>query len=257
MRRALAVVSLLCGGGSVASADTTIGFDNLAGLAVVSDQYRAQGVVFEGNWQVQSPSPFTNPVSGPNSVAFFDPLSQQNNYAVAAHFVVPGTSIPATTHTVSFTPTDANLNDTLLTIRGYNSAGFEIANATRFVDGLGVYDPGVDAPLTVTAPVGQAIAMVELSVARSDGGGRVIEGDDFHFGTLVVPPCGPADVGSTGASPGPDHVLDNNDFIVFIDLFFANDPSADRGSTGAVPGADGTFDNNDFIVFIDQFFAGC
>ena len=66
-----------------------------------------------------------------------------------------------------------------------------------------------------------------------------------------------ADVGSAGGEQGADGLLDNNDFIVFIDLFFALDPLADRGSAGAEYGADGLFDNNDFIVFIDQFFSGC
>lgn len=33
--------------------------------------------------------------------------------------------------------------------------------------------------------------------------------------------------------------------------------AADIGSTGGVPGADGQLDNNDFIVFIDLFFSGC
>ena len=66
-----------------------------------------------------------------------------------------------------------------------------------------------------------------------------------------------ADVGSAGGEAGADGLLDNNDFIVFIDLFFALDPLADRGSAGAEYGSDGLFDNNDFIVFIDQFFSGC
>ncbi len=69
--------------------------------------------------------------------------------------------------------------------------------------------------------------------------------------------CGPADVGRQGGAHGADGVLDNNDFIVFIDLFFSQSPLADRGTTGGVPGSDGAWDNNDFIVFIDQFFAGC
>ncbi len=66
-----------------------------------------------------------------------------------------------------------------------------------------------------------------------------------------------ADLGSVGGTHGGDGVLDNNDFIVFIDLFFSQSPLADRGVTGGVPGSDGAWDNNDFIVFIDQFFAGC
>ena len=69
--------------------------------------------------------------------------------------------------------------------------------------------------------------------------------------------CGPADIGGTGGLPDEDGLLNNNDFIVFIDWFFAADARADRGATGGVPGADGAFDNNDFVVYIDQFFAGC
>jgi hypothetical protein len=73
----------------------------------------------------------------------------------------------------------------------------------------------------------------------------------------LIPACGLADVGGQGGVAGADGLLDNNDFIVFIDYFFAQSPLADRGSTGGVPGADGAWDNNDFVVFIDQFFAGC
>jgi hypothetical protein len=77
----------------------------------------------------------------------------------------------------------------------------------------------------------------------------------FDVGT-VTPVC-PADIGVTGGTPGSDGVLDNNDFVVFIDYFFNHNPLADRGVTGGIPGTDGVFDNNDFVVFIDQFFAGC
>ncbi|HZW06710.1 MAG TPA: GC-type dockerin domain-anchored protein [Phycisphaerales bacterium] len=252
---------LVCGAvaacSAVASADVVIDFDEQPNQAVMTDQYRGLGVVFSGNWVVQGPGPGTNAASGVNSVLYYDPASQQNNYTVAARFVAPGTDLPATTQSVSFTPTDASSGGTLFTIRAYNAAGFEIAFAQRFVDAAGVFDPQVDTPVTVLAPAGQAIAMVEFSVALETAGNRVIEGDNFRFGTLTVPPCGPADVGSVGGVPGADHILDNNDFIVFVDLFFAQSPSADRGSTGAVPVADGAWDNNDFIVFIDQFFAGC
>ena len=76
-------------------------------------------------------------------------------------------------------------------------------------------------------------------------------------GTPRTVACGPADVGSAGGVAGPDGLLDNNDFIAFIDLFFAQSPGADRGEAGGLPGSDGAFDNNDFIVFINQFFDGC
>ena len=76
---------------------------------------------------------------------------------------------------------------------------------------------------------------------------------------LVVGPaaCGPADLGGIGGEPGFDGALDNNDFVVFIDMFFAQSPLADMGSVGGIPGADNAWNNNDFVVFVDRFFAGC
>jgi len=68
-------------------------------------------------------------------------------------------------------------------------------------------------------------------------------------------PCSAADLGSAGGAHGRDNRLDNNDFVAFIDLFFAHDAAADLGGTGGLPGADGSWDNNDFVVFIDRFFA--
>jgi hypothetical protein len=75
-----------------------------------------------------------------------------------------------------------------------------------------------------------------------------------------LPVCGAcrADVGKQGGAVGPDGVLDNNDFVVFISAFFESDRLvADVGSQGGIAGGDGTLDNNDFIVFIDAFFSGC
>jgi hypothetical protein len=51
-------------------------------------------------------------------------------------------------------------------------------------------------------------------------------------------------------------VLDNNDFIVFIDLFFRQSVLADVGVQGGTAGSDGVWDNNDFVVFINFFFSG-
>lgn len=75
----------------------------------------------------------------------------------------------------------------------------------------------------------------------------------------VIHRCGAADIGGQGgeASACGDGVLNNNDFVVYIDAFFRGDLSADLGATGGVPGADGVLDNNDFVVFIDLFFTGC
>jgi hypothetical protein len=75
--------------------------------------------------------------------------------------------------------------------------------------------------------------------------------------TLTVPVACAADIGQAGGTAGSDGLLNNNDFVVFIDYFFNHNPLADRGTVGGVPGHDGSFDNNDFVVFIDQFFASC
>ncbi|HYD00052.1 MAG TPA: GC-type dockerin domain-anchored protein [Phycisphaerales bacterium] len=103
--------------------------------------------------------------------------------------------------------------------------------------------------------------------APDAGGGPVAawEGENFGSASYTVTltgvchstgggGCGPADLGATGGVPGADSHLDNNDFVVFIDFFFAHNPLADQGSTGGVAGADGAYDNNDFVVFIDNFF---
>jgi hypothetical protein len=66
-----------------------------------------------------------------------------------------------------------------------------------------------------------------------------------------------ADIGRQGAEAFPDGVLDNNDFIVYIDWFFSNYERADVGGQGAAEGSDGAFDNNDFVVFIQRFFTPC
>jgi hypothetical protein len=69
-------------------------------------------------------------------------------------------------------------------------------------------------------------------------------------------PCR-ADLGKQGGVGGFDGILDNNDFVVFINYFFNNDQRADFASVGGLAPGDGVLNNNDFIGFIDAFFAGC
>ncbi|MFT3683564.1 MAG: GC-type dockerin domain-anchored protein [Phycisphaerales bacterium] len=69
--------------------------------------------------------------------------------------------------------------------------------------------------------------------------------------------CGSADMGRTGGQACQDNRLDNNDFIVFIDLFFRAQPAADVGTAGGLPGRDTRFDNNDWIAYLNLFFGGC
>ena len=90
------------------------------------------------------------------------------------------------------------------------------------------------------------------SLSESAGGSLVLNvHSNFPGGPTV---CSPADVGVQGGIGGHDNVLNNNDFIVFIDLFVAHDAAADLGIQGGAAGSDGTWDNNDFIAFIDFFF---
>jgi glycerophosphoryl diester phosphodiesterase len=70
----------------------------------------------------------------------------------------------------------------------------------------------------------------------------------------IMQPLLPGDIGSQGGAIGPDGLLDNNDFIVFINWFFDGVIRADIGKEGGAEGSDDLFDNNDFIVFINRFF---
>jgi hypothetical protein len=101
-------------------------------------------------------------------------------------------------------------------------------------------------------------------IAEDAGSGSLVEAavDDFSITALLCTPPGPAqctaaDMGTQGGQAGFDGLLDNNDFVVFINRFFNNDLGADLGSQGGIPTPDGMLDNNDFVVFIDLFFTGC
>ena len=98
--------------------------------------------------------------------------------------------------------------------------------------------------------------------ANTDGPGTPWEsGSGAAVGMTIIgntstPAC-IADVGVAGGGAGHDGMLDNNDFIAFINYFFAQNPIADMGVAGGLPGSDNTWDNNDFIAFITAFFNGC
>jgi GH15 family glucan-1,4-alpha-glucosidase len=98
--------------------------------------------------------------------------------------------------------------------------------------------------------VDSTIGRVVVSGVLSGGAGALTD--------VRVYNSSPADIGGEGGAAGGDGLLDNNDFIVFINAFFDNNlPVADYGSEGGAFGSDGLLDNNDFIVFIQFFFEGC
>ena len=101
------------------------------------------------------------------------------------------------------------------------------------------------------------MSLTDGTTGEWNSGATVTAADLAAFNAGFTRSCCPADLGAQGGVPGQDGILDNNDFIAFIDYFFEQNPLADRGVQGGIAGQDAQFDNNDFIVFIDQFFDGC
>jgi acetyl esterase/lipase len=108
---------------------------------------------------------------------------------------------------------------------------------------------GSHGPVLALAGAGGADAGVYDCLVSNGGGTRSSAGAQLAVVT--------SDVGSQGGAHGGDGVLDNNDFVVFIDLFFSHAAGADVGRQGGIVGSDGAWDNNDFVVFVDRFFTGC
>jgi len=133
----------------------------------------------------------------------------------------------------------------------------QVATATATVPAPGTWPTGT---LAVAAPGGarfnRVVVHYDSRPPTCQDWGPIFMADNMLVKRAPLPPC-PADLGTQGGVQGSDRVLDNNDFVVFIDLFFAGLPAADVGAQGGVHGSDGAFDNNDFVVFIDLFFAGC
>jgi hypothetical protein len=122
-------------------------------------------------------------------------------------------------------------------------------NQTQVVPGPFALDP-----LAFNEPLCNAPLLIKLTLASTS---TTINTTATLSASGAPAGCGPADIGVAGGLNGSDGELDNNDFIAFINYFFASNPLADRGVAGGLPGTDGLYDNNDFIVFINQFFAGC
>jgi hypothetical protein len=122
---------------------------------------------------------------------------------------------------------------------------------------------------TAVLPAGNYRLTAEAgnTVRTDDGWNGLFGGSGFDFKlTFPAPPppagCSPADIATTDGDPGPDNAIDNGDFSLFFQAFFADpsDPlhlSADIANTDGDPGADGTVDNGDFSLFFSAFFVGC
>jgi len=109
------------------------------------------------------------------------------------------------------------------------------------------------------APFSDAEILAHAGIAYPPSGGDTLDGviGAGGYRRFVRNFRCPADIGAQGGVAGPDGEYDNNDFVAFIDAFFARSAVADFGRQGGVAGTDGEYDNNDFVVFIDAFFQGC
>jgi hypothetical protein len=74
---------------------------------------------------------------------------------------------------------------------------------------------------------------------------------------LVIRCLNLSDVSGPGQQLDCDGDLTADDFIVFINWFFAGDARADVAGQGQSPTPDGQFTADDIILFINRFFAGC
>lgn len=183
MKHVACVLGLVAGAQGAWAAVVVVDFDSLPDATAINSQYQPLGVVFSGHFVVSGPGPSTNPVSGPNSAVYFDPVSQLNPYSITATFVVPNTNTPAPTNFVAFTPTDASQQNSLFTLSAYDSLNQLITSVSRFVDSAGVYDPNVDTEMSISAP---GIAYATMSVSSINN--NVIEGDNFRFEQPVPGP---------------------------------------------------------------------
>ena len=126
-------------------------------------------------------------------------------------------------------------------------------------------------PFVLNTAITDSIATTELTATASSA-------TDLAMFRIVVdaptlPGCSPADIANTDGDPVSDNVLDNGDFILFFQAFFADptdplSPRADIANTDAevapvwpagTPsgGPDGVIDNGDFIAFFTFFFQAC
>ena len=106
--------------------------------------------------------------------------------------------------------------------------------------------------------VAPTMGVARLGLFRNPTDTTGFQGSSLAVEGIKVPSVCVADVGGQGGVYGPDNMLDNNDFIIFIDAYFNNDMLlADVGKSGGLTGPDNTLDNNDFIAYINEFFEGC
>lgn len=116
-------------------------------------------------------------------------------------------------------------------------------------------------PLDVIANPTAATATLAITNAQAADAGRydcVVTNDCGSVnGAQVQLMVDPSDLGAQGGIHARDGLRDNNDVVVFVNLYFEQQPAADVGRQGGLLGSDGLFDNNDFIVFIDLYFSGC
>ncbi|HYC99731.1 MAG TPA: GC-type dockerin domain-anchored protein [Phycisphaerales bacterium] len=137
---------------------------------------------------------------------------------------------------------------------GINNANFFVSGASHFL----TQDEEASGIIDARDVIGPGWLLLDMQAHYSISVNGLVEGGQLMamYDPAAVALC-KTDIGATGGTTGGDGRLDNNDFVVFIDYFFAHNPLADVGIQGGIPGTDNAWDNNDFVVYIDAFFRNC
>jgi len=217
-----------------------------------------------GGAPVNAPTGFTG-AAPPVAVSFEQP-SLAISYYIAVSGVYPGSN--------TMSDQLGYIGEVIAMANNYVPAGYlacsgqllPIAEYDTLFSLLGTTFGG-DGQTTFALPDLRGRVPVGASLTSGGGGlaaGTVIGSENATLSIAQMPAhrhtfdayC-PSDVGTTGGVAGHDNTHDNNDFVVFINYFFAQNPLADVGRQGGISPGDGLFNNNDFVVFIDRFFLAC
>jgi hypothetical protein len=141
---------------------------------------------------------------------------------------------------------------TIVALGFYEGLGAEgIPRGPKYLGG----NSGGDGRVSLVADDGTVVFRARLQPLTFPSGSPAPSEKWVVFTSNPTPACGFADIADTDGIPGPDGAVDNGDFNVFFNAFFANSLLADIANTDGLPLPDCTVDNGDFGLFFLWFSA--
>jgi hypothetical protein len=222
-----------------------------------------------GSASITAPASLTN--AGVIELATLSPtlgssLHVQGDLAVPGRLVLPPRTAASATGALTLAP-----STTLAIGFASSNAQFGSLSAAGTATLAGSFqaqvEPGFNAPcnsnLAFVSGSSRVGTFSSASAPSSVGGFQAFLLYTSTGASIIV--ASPADIARTDGTPGPDGILDNGDFVLFLSAFFAgcSRPGqvpcspADIARTDGTPGADGLVNNGDFNLFISSFFLGC